>query len=434
MGQTGLIGTRRRRHASVTFVACVLAVVGGASLAAALPETAAARRARLESMLAPISAAREVVREIVTQPDGSQVLFRTEEQDGRRYYVFIPAGADSMDLVTPGSYIIRRRIEDGAIEQIKVFLQHHEESFLRLTPDGRRSRLEVWIGGAQLYRDIPVGLSFERALGAEFAMLRRAAAGRVDWSLIEPDPSHSGYGEVATIVERTRAALPLLPDAEDGAMDASGNLVFIESLARMERLPGFNCSGFAKWMVDGIYSARTGRLLAIDPLKEKHLDRRGTPWSARYEEQRDPWFGLDWTRNLARELVALDRGVDPSALDPEIADVRSVPVADYIEDIGFPIERLEAVLYWLALTEPGTIYLGSVNRPFGDDPPLVQHTHVVVLLPYFEQNGRFAPVVMERNVETSTASLRRRYAGEHIHLVRVDADIRFQPPRFGRVE
>ena len=51
-------------------------------------------------------------------------------------------------------------------------------------------------------------------------------------------------------------------------------------------------------------------------------------------------------------------------------------------------------------------------------------------LPYFDTDGRFETVVLERNVETSIASLQRRYGRDFIHLTRVRVDTSFTPPMF----
>ena len=54
---------------------------------------------------------------------------------------------------------------------------------------------------------------------------------------------------------------------------------------------------------------------------------------------------------------------------------------------------------------------------------------MIVLLPYFDSAGVFQVVVMERNLQTSLASLTRRYGGEYVHLVHIDADGVFSPPK-----
>jgi hypothetical protein len=396
-----------------------------------LPDTAAARRSTVEEIHAPVDRAYAADRQIIEVPGNEPVLYRTEEQNGNRYHIYIPAGSDEMQLASAGTFIVRRRLDDGAFDQIKIFLQRNEGSYIRLFPHGRTARMDVYVAHEALYRDVPVAMTMERALTASTEMLIRLSSGYVDWSFLDVDTDHDGYATIARMAQQIRDALPGLPDAEDGAMDAEGNLVFIESLVSQERLPGFNCSGFAKWVVDGIVRERTGRFLSIEPLKEKHLDHRGTSWSEPLEDLRDPYFGLDWTRNLAREVSALNRGVDRSAIGPEALDVRNVPSAQYTEDVGYRVDTLTGVLYWLARREPGTFYLGSINRLFGEDPVLRQHTHVVALFPYFDRAGTFHVAVMERNVETSIASLERRYGNDFIHLVRVPGSDTFTPPRFG---
>ena len=48
--------------------------------------------------------------------------------------------------------------------------------------------------------------------------------------------------------------------------------------------------------------------MEIGELKARNLDTRGNRWSAAFETERDPYFGLDWTRNMA---VALARARHP---------------------------------------------------------------------------------------------------------------------------
>lgn len=395
-----------------------------------MPESTEARRRMLDYMIAPLQPHQDVHRQVIRQRGESMVFFRTYEQLGNRYFVFTHMDSDGeWDLVSPGTWIIRRRIEDGAFEQVKIFLQNDEDSFLRLFPGDRTrlTRMDVEIAGVSLYRNVPVPMTMERAITAPFSLIREGTAGVVDWSLLEPDPTEPGYRRIENMVNRLRELLPVLHDADDGAMDHTGELVFIETLEPQPDPGGFNCSGFAKWVVDGLYRPRAGDHLPIDPLKERHIGFRGTSWTNTLEEKRDPFFGLDWTRNLARYMYAVNRSMDPGAVNPGTRDVVEVRSADRIDHVGYRMEDLRHVLYRLALLEPGTFYLGSVNRSFGEAPVLRQHTHVVVLLPWFDGSGRFRVAVMERNHETSTASLVARYRGDFIHLVRISAEGTFDP-------
>jgi hypothetical protein len=395
------------------------------------PDNSAARFYLEELIFAPVREIPRVDREFVEPyPGAPEVLYRTRQQNDHIYQLFLNDHEGRFPVYGAGSYIIKRSLEDGAFVQVKIFLRSHEGFFARIFPSGGRSRMNLFINGKQLYNDIPVPLRFAEVLLLPFGEVVKATRHLVDWSLLRPTGTDAAYEAVATMVSRAREALLLLPDAEDGAMDAHGELVYIESLGAMEELPGFNCSGFAKWVCDGIYQARRGSFMEIDPLKEKHLELRGTGWTTPREEERDPYFGLDWTRNLARTLEATKRGVPPKTIHPESMDVRSVSLANYTEDMGYPVEDLRHVLYYLAVKEPGHFYLGSVNREFGSEPVLRQHTHVVVIFPYFTDSGGFEVAVLERNVETSLESLEERYSGDYLHLVRVEASGEFRPPLF----
>jgi hypothetical protein len=354
----------------------------------------------------------EVRVEVRAQNDSFYILF-LNELDGR------------FPVYSRGSYVIKRSLADGSFEQVKIFYRNDPGFFLRVTPDGQESLAEVFAGNSPLHRRVPIPIPFESVLTASFADIVGLTRSLVDWNLLLAEPGYLAYEETAFMAARARDALHTLPDAEDGAMDSDGNLVFIESLVLQDQQPGFNCSGFAKWVADGIYRAITGRFMDIDELKTKHMGLRGHSWSEPREDDRDPYFGLDWSRNIAVELEYARSG---RREHPEFADLRAVHYNRYIEDMGFRVSSLRQVLFFEALENPGRFYIGSVNREFGGGPTLRQHVHVVVVFPYFDESGRFRVDVMERNVETSVESLVRRYANDYIHLVGIEADARYLPP------
>lgn len=344
-----------------------------------------------------------------------RVQVRSERHGDYAYLLFINERADTatFPVATRGTYVIKRRWADGGFVQIKVFLHDDSDDFLRLFPDGDRTFMDVYLKGRGVHRNVLVPMDFPRLLVEPFAEIVKITSRTIPWELLIPRAAPELSQSVAQAVQQLRSRLDALRDADDGAQDEDGTFRFIENLAPQGVAGGFNCSGFAKWVVDGAYYPRAGRYLSIAEVKRKRPAVRGNRWSARYEDERDPYFGLDWSRNLA--LAAAGRRPD----DPEAADVRRVPYLSYVEDVGYPVEALGLALYLLAVREPGHFYLGSVNQPFGSDPVLRQHVHLVVLLPYFDGAGRFHAVVMERNVETSVSSLAERYPGDSVHLVRV---------------
>ncbi len=432
------VARRRGLSAVVALLACVLLpaqLLNAAEFShwasRRVPDNSGARREVADLFHAEYSQVRNArTRVIENRRQPTPVRFWVEEWRSSLYYVFAHRGGESFEIDSAGTYVVRRDLESGEIDQIKVFLLDHPDYFVRLFPtDGGMTQLDLYLADTRVHRGVPVNMRFERALTEPFARVMESTRRSVAWTELFPDldrRNREAYRRVETMVNRIRDVIEDLPDAEDGAMDAEGNLVFIESLVLQDQKPGFNCSGFAKWVVDGIHEPHTGRYLEIEPLKTKHLDQRGHRFSLSREHDRDPYFGLDWSRNLAIELKRLHNPFRD--WQPTDADVRSVRYSRYTENVGYAVSELERVLYLLAVREPGRFYIGSVNREFGEAPILRQHVHVVVLFPYFTEEGRFEVAVMERNVESSMASLRRRYTGDHIHLVRAEADERFDPP------
>ncbi len=287
-----------------------------------------------------------------------------------------------------------------------------------------RHFITISIGDITVYKRVPTSISVKRAFLLPFSMVIEQTKSVIRWEELLIAHADEAYERLVAMSHRIRKTLPYLPDAEDGALDEEGNLVFIETSEAMEALPGFNCSGFCKWVVDGLVYPISKRYLSIEPLKKATVV--GTSLSAPFQESRDPYFGLDWTRNLSKELYARLEQVPLS----NSVDVTNIPGLVYRPNIGYSIQDLEKILYYLAQREPGHFYLGSVNKQFGTLPVLRQHTHVVVLFPYFDHEGQFHINVFERNVETSVSSLKKRYGAEFIHLVRVIASDTFQPRIF----
>lgn len=285
---------------------------------------------------------------------------------------------------------------------------------------GERSRMDLFLYGYQLYHNVTVPLRFGQILTDSFSKVISLTEPSIDWSLVLPVRPLSEDRVVQSMVETIGKLIPRLSRS---ASASAGQFAYFEDLRALSH-DGFTCTGFAKWVIDGLYEPQTGHLISIEALEKRHLELRGNPWSSRYEKERDPYFGLDWSRNLA---VALTRLENPAA-GPRSDDVSDVPTVPYINNVGYPINDLGIVLYELAVTSPGFFYLGAVNREFGSNPVLREFTHVVVLFPYFDSRGKFRVAVVDNGLEEGTIGLQRRFANEYIHLVGVQASREFRPP------
>ena len=390
-----------------------------------VPENDETRRKLQELFYAPIAALPAgQERFLEQQSTGTRVKFETRRQNGHLYYLFQNEEHSSFSVYGRGNYILKREVENGRFVQIKIFYRSDPGCFARLFPKGNRTSMDVFLFNTEVARGVLLPVEFTDLLIQPFAKVIGLSESTVRWRRL----LYRRVGpldELAfTHVEHIRRLLPALADQDDGALDADSRYVFIESGDPQGAAGGLNCSGFAKWISDGFYYGLTGRYLAIEPLKEKHLDYRGNRWSLRFEDERDPYFGLDWSRNLAASLW---RARGYVSADPEDFDVRRVEYLAYREDIGYPLEDLKVLMFLEAAANPGHFYIGSLNREYGSQPVLRQHFHMIVLFPYFTPSGTLRIAVFDRAREATLEGAVKRYSGAYIHLVRMPVGERFMP-------
>ncbi|MFW5710902.1 MAG: hypothetical protein ACOCZA_03035, partial [Spirochaetota bacterium] len=267
---------------------------------------------------------------------------------------------------------------------------------------------------------VKLHLPLERIARMPFTDLVRRTVAYIDWEFYIPTGEFRPpeLTTVDDLYQQVKPYLEQLRDAEDGAINAEGEFVQIEDGSLQSGEGGLNCSGFAKWVVDSLLYPKTDQLLSIDALKRPHPDYRGNRWSRKVEDVEDPYFGLDWTRNLAIEA---HRALDllPVDANPEFADVNFLRYHEYEEDVGYSVATIETVMYELAKENPGHIYLGSVNALVHNEYELRKHLHVAVFFPWLDAEGRLVLKILETNEETSAADFMRRYEGEYIHFVSI---------------
>jgi len=368
-----------------------------------------------------------------------------EKNDTSFYIVVSPERTGTFPVYAQGSWIIKRSIIDGTYQQAKVFLKSDPGTFVRIYPAGSRSRMDVVAYGGVFNREAIVPLPFETVLRTSFSRIRELTADVIDWELFSPDPAL--YADVRTLVHNVRTRLPGLRYAEDGAIDADGRSVYISTLMEQAAPAGLNCSGFAKWLVDGLVYPFTGNYLRVEALREHMLDWRGSSFTINFEEKNDPFFGLDWARALANaawsafypsrkaESPLVDDVTDaPFALrvrdaEPINGGTLYEPFSDNFNDAGFDVRGLEAMLFSLASREPGRFYLAQFNARDKKPPHLTMFFHIAVLMPYFDQSGVFRVTVFESAAETSLDRILADRDYEFVKLVRMPSSPRFEPQR-----
>jgi len=204
-----------------------------------------------------------------------------------------------------------------------------------------------------------------------------------------------------------------------------------------------------KWIADGILHPLTGSWLSVATIKERMTDWRGTSFTEKFEETHDPFFGLDWSRALAKEAwqvmypgrneespLAHDVSDPPFALivsdgNPVNGGSSYRSFTDNFDDAGIEVAGLKATLFMLASREPGRFYLAQFNARDQEPPRLRRYFHIAALFPYFDTDGIFKVAVFESAEETSLDRMLGSSSYEYVKLVRMPASARFEPPLLG---
>jgi hypothetical protein len=394
--------------------------------------------------------------EIRTLGGGGQVQVRTEE--GRDEFAVIlareltggtGAGSGTFPGWAQGSWGLTRRKDTGEPTRIRVFLRSDPYTYIQFRPlRDDKCQMDVVLYDAYIQRSLPLPIPFERLYTVPVEEVLGLAGEKFPRKYFDPDPAN--YRDLGRFIGKVRQRLPELTFVDDGAIDERGRFVYINTQEAQDGAGGLNCSGFAKWMVDGILRPLTGERLSIAPLKEP-FGGRGSSFTESWEKIRDPFFGLDWTRNLASRAASVLRS--PAFSGIEEIEVQAQPFSQvivrernasslrvfpgHLKDAGYGFEGLHPLLYTLAINEPGRIYLASVNAEMGPPateenprgrPRMRQHFHIAVLIPWFNEYGNFQVTVFESAEETSFNNFKTRYPPTHaVNLVRIPVEDSFDP-------
>jgi len=358
-----------------------------------------------------------------------------------------------------GSWILTRRKDTGAGTLIRIYLRSDQYTHIQFRPyDIDKVYMDVMLYGAYFARSVPIAVppspqgttpsanaSFERLYTMQLRDILRLAEGKFPVRYFEPNPAY--YRDSRNLVNQVRSKLRDLRFADDGAIDENGNYVLIKNLqSQSAQRAGLNCSGFVKWMIDGILRPVTGNRLTIAALKEP-FGQRGSSFTELWEESRDVFFGLDWIRNLAAAANSVIRSPVYGVLEEfEVRDnyfsllsvmqnnaVVTNSYPGFMNEAGYGLDGLHPLLYALAVDDPFSFYLAAISNeiaaassPTGT-PRLRQYYHVAALVPYFDEFGIFRIAVFESAEETQFGAFRGRYPGHFINLVKIPVTSGFNP-------
>jgi hypothetical protein len=409
-----------------------------------------------------------------TLPGGGRVELRTETSKDEFMVIFARelkssngnGGANRVGNFpgwAQGSWILTRRRDNGNAERIRIFLRSDPYTYIQFRPFvADKCHMDVVLYDAYIVRSVPLPVTLERLYTMQLGEVLNLAGDQFPRRYFEPKPSD--YRLQRQFITKVRERIKGLEFADDGAIDQNGNYVYINTGLEQKGQPGLNCSGFAKWLVDGILKPVTGERLEIPPLKEP-FGERGSSLTDLWEKQRDPFFGLDWVRNLASAVWT--KLLSPAFGTLDEIEVRTDPFSQmtlrtrnntvlysypgFLENAGYGVEGLLPLLYTLAIDDPGKFYLAAVNNEIGPpatqdnpkgQPRMRQYFHIAAFIPYFTEGGVFQIAVFESAAETSISAFRNRYPlsersidgemrlfpnGHYVNLVRLPVEAMFKP-------
>ncbi|MCP4295376.1 MAG: hypothetical protein GY786_07200 [Proteobacteria bacterium] len=293
--------------------------------------------------------------------------------------------------------------------------------------------MDVYMFGSRIYESILIPVDFKRILISPFSILLNLTDDSINWDDLFTDVSWLEWKNIKSIVNSIKPCLDDIVEVDDGAQNQYGDFVYIEDGREQDASAGLNCSGFTKWIADGVYSSydeksdTDSKYIDLELLKtatEENRDRN--EWNRNFAD-RDPYFGLDWIRNIADILYKRRTGLESDSSD---FDVNETPYFTYVNNIGYPISDLSAVLYLQAVKNPGTFYLGAINTEFGSKPVLRQYRHVAAFFPWFSEDGDFHISVLDTGSQKSVIELEGQFPGAFVQLVQIEGVERFSPPPY----
>lgn len=412
-----------------------------------IPDSSSVREQSMESWItAPVSAVIDRECENI-QTDFGQVFQVRAEREGSEVAIIFAPRENNYNFYTkaPGSWVIYRDYYSGKVLRVNVYFQLDSRIYVCLRPDNQpkkpKSEVDLIIYGAYACRGVPLGLEFSEVMKLSFSELFNLTKETIPWNYVKSD--YRNYMNNKEICKKIRRKLPQFEYIEDAAYDEFEKPVFISTGEERSGTPGkigINCSGFTKWVVDGITIALSGSATKIEALKQPTIELAGTLYRAQAEEE-EMFRSYDWIRNLSTAAVCAERdkefpagtlGVDVqvnpfAGLKSPDGTVRNV---GFVPKTGYEINMLKPLLYVLAATEPDMIYLAAVKSCMGNtenNPETWTFHHDLVFLPYFDEAGICHINVFESGVETSFDEFVAANQGTYVYLCRVKSTDRFQP-------
>ncbi|MCR5217130.1 hypothetical protein [Treponema sp.] len=437
-------------------------------LLGSLPDSSEIRSRIIDSWFtAPVSELQKKNPELYEDATGNVFQVRAEEGFDSIFIIVSPRGYQEVTFVhedgeqtmqvaayergAPGSWVLTRNKATGKAENIQWYFNKDASVYIQFKPVGSKTYGDMIILGMYAARSVAIGVPFNRLYTASFLDIHRWTEKSLPWKNVEVIPGQ--YRDILTMIQIIREKIPSIDYAPDLCYNEEGKLysilknkpfTLINEEDGSEYIPEDNGrlslsgAGFIKWIVDGIIEPVTGKNTAIAELEQPTVYFDSTSKNGVISQEASITFALDWVRNLAAKAVSVRTGrsftFENGGVDVNVkifsSDIQNGKVVDntgYIPDTGYEFKNLKAMLYVLAVREPGWFYIAAVKQHSAIKHDEFVFSDTAVFFPYFDDSGKFDCAVFMNGKEVSFEDYLSLYKNAYIHLNRVKSSEYFYP-------
>ncbi len=277
-------------------------------------------------------------------------------------------------------------------------------TWIRLVPQGRSSRLDLFLAGRLVTGGWTVPASLLDVMSSSDTWLWETAQD-IDWSAVLPQ--HRWEDEK---VEALRAAMhkallgmPVAASTiwlSDPQSNPNGTTTTGAPWGQWKTLTGSDAGrglgawGVTLWTTDAVLRGWKAPPIVWNSLLRQRIVLPGYSQAYVPDPLDDPAFSVNWIRNLG---LAVQQVLFPSRkLGDTSADVKGLPFLDPADAVGgYDLEDVPALLHLLAVTRPGQAYLMCLGEPTVNDgmSGAVVFHEPAVLLPWVGKDDRVRAVV-----------------------------------------
>ena len=431
-----------------------------------VPDSSSIRKSIVSSWItAPFTEVQVKNRELHTNDVGELFQVRMEEGMDEFLVIVAPQTFNDVDVIengkqshterqeefragSPGGWVLYRDKQSGDAKRIVWYFNADAEVYIQFRPsEGNQSRCyaDMLVFGSYAARSVPVGVAFSRIYTASFSDIYTWTRSTLPWKKVTAQ--QGVYRDSVQVAETIKSRLGFIDYAENASYNEygilydimSGNPINDDSVATSyaDRLT-LSGAGFLKWIIDGFVTPLAGRGTSIPELLNHTVDYGTLSKNGVLSQERNLSFSLDWTRNLAATILSVrtrknytyETGGTDVTIEPFAADVMNgmvVQSSGYIPNTGYAIKKLKSLLYVLAVTEPSYMYLAAIRQSSTLVADEMVFNECAVLIPYFDDFGRFGCYVFEKGRQIPLERFILQYPNSFVHLSRVKTNGNFFP-------